>query len=60
MGTSASPCQAVLGSLPEARAALVAADAAMRRFNFAYNTAPSLEAEQRVVAWRAGADTRSR
>ena len=48
-------CQAVLASLPEARAALMAADAAMQRFNFAYNTAPSLEAEQRVVAWRGAA-----
>jgi hypothetical protein len=48
-------CQAVPASLPEARAVLMAADASMQRFNFAYNTAPRLEAEQWVVACRGAA-----
>lgn len=48
-------CRAVLVSLPEARSALVACDAAIQRFNFAYNTPPSLGPEERLVAWRSAA-----
>ena len=48
-------CRAVLVHLSETRPALAACDAAIGRFNFAYNTPPSLSPEERLVAWRGAA-----